>query len=51
MLRIVNLKTEYRKDPLGIDEKRPRFSWEILSDASGVIQKSRKCICRDFLLF
>ena len=39
MLRIVNLKTEYRKDPLGIDEKRPRFSWEILSDASGVIQK------------
>ena len=28
-MRILNLKTEYKTNPLGIDVKLPRLSWEI----------------------
>ena len=40
MLRIYDLKTEYRKNPVGIDAKRPRFSWRLESDAINVVQTS-----------
>ena len=39
-LRIVGLRTEYNVNPLGIDSRRPRLSWQILSDARGVIQSA-----------
>jgi len=31
-MQINNLKVEYRKNPLGIDNLRPRLSWQIQSD-------------------
>lgn len=40
MLSIEGLKTEYRKNPMGIDAKRPRFSWVLKSDRKNVYQKS-----------
>ncbi|MCD8067524.1 MAG: hypothetical protein LUE87_01265 [Lachnospiraceae bacterium] len=40
MLKIVDLKTEYRKNPYGIDNLSPRFSWKIVSDSRGVVQMS-----------
>ncbi len=30
--RVENLRCEYLSDPLGIDETRPRLSWQIVSD-------------------
>jgi alpha-L-rhamnosidase len=38
MLTPVNLKTEYANNPLGIDTRQPRFSWELLSDQPGQVQ-------------
>lgn len=40
MLRIYDLKTEYRTDPMGIDAPAPRFSWKIESDRQNVMQTS-----------
>lgn len=34
MLRPVDLRCEYRTDPLGIDVRRPRFSWRLEGDGS-----------------
>lgn len=39
MLKIVDLKTEYRKNPIGIDAAHPRFSWKLVSDRRDVVQK------------
>lgn len=44
MLTIYDIKTEYRKQPLGIDTKIPRLSWKIKSDKTGVIQKSYRIL-------
>lgn len=35
---IKNLRTEYLKNPIGIDIKTPRFSWELFSNERGVEQ-------------
>ncbi len=32
MLKAVNLKTEYLKNPLGIDIEKPRFGWNLQGD-------------------
>jgi len=37
-LQITNLRTEYKTNPLGIDTKRPRLSWEIQSQKRDVMQ-------------
>ena len=34
MLKAVNLKIEYKKNPLGMDESSPRFSYELQGDGS-----------------
>jgi alpha-L-rhamnosidase len=34
----VNLRCEYKVDPLGIDAVRPRLSWQLRSQARGVVQ-------------
>ena len=36
-LRPVNLRTEYKNDPV-IDTRHPRLSWELLSDVRGQVQ-------------
>ena len=40
MLRILDLQTEYRSNPIGLDEKKPAFSWKLQSDRSSVRQAS-----------
>ena len=35
---VVNLLTEYLVNPLGIDERRPRLSWQIEASRRNVIQ-------------
>ena len=35
---LARLRTEYKENPLGIDARRPRFSWELVSSARGVVQ-------------
>jgi alpha-L-rhamnosidase len=35
---VVNLRTEYKTDPIGIDVAQPRLSWQLRSDERGVLQ-------------
>ena len=37
---IDNLKVNYRRNPLGIDDPRPRLSWQIISSSRGFIQQA-----------
>jgi alpha-L-rhamnosidase len=40
----VNLKCEYLSDPLGIDTRKPRFSWELNCVTRGAYQKAFQII-------
>ncbi len=40
MLKLYDLKTEYRANPIGLDVSRPAFSWKLHSDKRGVLQRS-----------
>lgn len=40
MLTIYDLETEYRINPIGIDEAHPAFSWKLKSTENGTMQKS-----------
>ena len=40
MLEIVDLQTEYRSNPIGLDESRPAFSWKLRSDGRDIRQAS-----------
>lgn len=44
---ITNLKTEYATEPLGIDVKAPRFSWNMLSDRMGASQIAYQILVAD----
>ena len=46
MLKIYDLRTEYRENPLGMDEQHPAFSWKLSSDRKNVMQA--KCRVRVF---
>jgi alpha-L-rhamnosidase len=37
---LARLRTEYKENPLGIDQRQPRFSWELLSADRGVVQSA-----------
>ncbi len=37
---LAGLRCEYKVDPLGIDAARPRLSWQLRSDARGVVQSA-----------
>ena len=39
-LAVKNLRCEYKIDPLGIDVRKPRLSWELQSSERGVVQTS-----------
>lgn len=39
-LAVKNLRCEYKTDPLGIDVRKPRLSWELASAERGVLQTS-----------
>ncbi len=38
MLKIVKLRCEYKESPVGIGERHPRISWQIISDQRGIVQ-------------
>lgn len=44
MLRCENLLIEYMKNPLGLDEEKPRFSWKLKSDNSNVFQQAYRIV-------
>lgn len=46
MLQVYDLKTEYRKDPLGIDAPHPRFSWKLKSSRKNVLQTAYRLVAR-----
>ncbi|MDE7186049.1 MAG: hypothetical protein K2O13_00845, partial [Lachnospiraceae bacterium] len=37
-MQITDLRTEYQKNPLGMDTAKPRFSWKIESDQADTMQ-------------
>ena len=37
-MKIVNLKTEFKINPVGIDVTSPRLSWQILSNEKNIVQ-------------
>jgi len=37
-LAVKNLRCEYKVDPMGIDVRKPRLSWELASSEKGVLQ-------------
>jgi len=39
-LAVKNLRCEYKTDPLGIDVRKPRLSWELVSAERAVLQTS-----------
>ena len=39
MVKIYDLKTNGRKNPLGMDERTPIFAWKLSSDETGVMQE------------
>src|SRR5580692_3507670 len=39
-LAVRDLRCEYKVDPAGIDVRKPRFSWELVSAEKGVVQTS-----------
>ena len=43
-MRAVNLKTEYLKDPMGIDIVDPRLFWNC---GGGTVQTAYQIVCRD----
>ncbi len=38
LVNIVNLRCEYKVNPLGVDIEQPRFSWNLSSSSRGVVQ-------------
>ncbi|MEP4531664.1 MAG: family 78 glycoside hydrolase catalytic domain [Cyclobacteriaceae bacterium] len=45
MIKVSNLKTEYKINPLGLETQAPRFSWQIQSDQKFVKQVAYQITC------
>ena len=39
-VRVVALRTEYKENPLGIDSRKPRLSWQLQASGRGVVQSA-----------
>ena len=48
-MRLYDLRTEYRENPIGLTEKAPRFSWKIESEEKNTLQKSYHIIVKALL--
>jgi alpha-L-rhamnosidase len=49
-MKILNLKTEYKSNPLGLETAAPRFSWEIVSAERAVMQTAYRLTCASSVL-
>ena len=38
MMKLYDVRTEYRRDPIGLSVECPRFSWKIQSDLPNTVQ-------------
>lgn len=47
---IYDMKTEDLINPIGIDEKKPRFSWKLQSKISGTVQTAYRIIVRSDMI-
>ncbi|MDD3504338.1 MAG: family 78 glycoside hydrolase catalytic domain [Eubacteriales bacterium] len=47
MLQLIDLRTEYTKNPLGLDVDKPRFSWILQSEANNTVQSSYRIIIKE----
>lgn len=47
MSEIRNVKCENKKNPLNVDVKQPRFSWQIISEEKNLFQKSYRIVVRN----
>lgn len=45
-LQLADMRTEYQKHPLGMDEEHPRFSWKLVSETPDVKQTAYRIIVR-----
>ena len=41
---LINLETEGKQAPIGIDTQNPVFSWQMISDVTGAAQKSYQIV-------
>lgn len=46
-MELKDLKVEYRKDPVGLDVLKPRFSWIIVSEEQNVSQKAYRIVVKN----
>mgnify|MGYP000326169985 CR=1 FL=1 len=52
MLKLYDLTTEYKREPLGLDEAQPRFGWKLDSDQQDTVQAPTDCkSCRAGMLY
>lgn len=40
LLRVVSLRTEHKENPLGIDARNPRLSWQVRGPGRGLVQSA-----------
>ena len=40
VLKLTALRVEYKENPLGIDARKPRLSWQIQTNGRGVMQSA-----------
>ena len=45
-MKLYDLRTEYRINPIGIDRRHPRFSWKMESEQADTVQKSYRILVR-----
>lgn len=43
-MELQDLKIEYRKNPVGLDTKKPRFSWKLITKEKNVLQTAYRII-------
>lgn len=46
-LRVVNLRCEYRTEPLGVQSKHPALSWQLVSEGRNVRQQAYQILVAD----
>ncbi|WP_419888406.1 glycoside hydrolase family 78 protein [Neobacillus niacini] len=43
-MKVTDLRIEYQENPLGLDVKKPRFSWKLISEEQNVLQTAYQII-------
>lgn len=46
-MKLYDLRTEYRVNPIGIAEKNPRFSWKLESEVNDTVQQLYHIVVKD----